>query len=101
MTAPVVASTATQFWVYTDIFPMETWLVAGGMMLVVSGGFYLTQIHLKSSPFVGLAATYLLLLQIESDVVVTSRLSAKVVFLFASFMTYLIYTYYTCDLTAR
>ena len=48
----------------------------------------------------GLAVSTMLLMQLTYDLAIHS-LSARTLFLFASLLTYILYTYYTCDLTAR
>ncbi len=84
------------FWVYRDIFPPEMWLSCIGiwLALVLSWHFILKEVF-RPITFVGLQT-----LQISS-IVKCSNTSAKMLFCITSAFAYLIFTYYTCDLTAR
>ncbi len=112
MTAPASSGgLSTQFWVYTEIFPISTWLVIAGTILVLGAAFALVartgacRFHAAADPehfslLNGLAVCTLLLFQLSYDMTLASA-SAKILVLSASHLTFLIFTYYTCDLTAR
>ncbi len=99
----------TQFWVYVDIFPVRTWLVCAAMIAALAVGFYLISrsgcYDFGDSEdftlFDSVAMNGLMVLQIDYAAIALRSLSSKVLFMFAAFMSYLVFTYYTCDLTAR
>ncbi len=109
--APASKGHSTNFWVYMDIFPIIIWLIISGFIIVLGLGLVLLQVlgvnqfHKPKDPEMfsvlnGLAAGALQVLQIGYNLCLESQ-SAKILFLALSFMSYLIFAYYTCDLTAR
>jgi hypothetical protein len=97
--------------VYMDIFPIISWCICGAMILTVSLGFLLinftgiNSFHTDhdSEQFKilnSLGLTLLMLVQTSYTVMVKS-FSAKMLFFFAGIAFFLIYSYYTADLTAR
>jgi hypothetical protein len=108
---PVTTSQATRIWVYLEIFPVETWSVCTAMLLGIALGFIVINgsgenvLHSSSDPesfsfLNGVALSILMLMQLDYGVVIRT-LSAKILFLLSGLSTYLIFTYYTSDLTAR
>ncbi len=85
-----------KFWVYRDIFPAEMWLscLGIGLALVLSWQLLLKELF-NPITFVDLQ-----MLQIGS-IINCSNTSANMLFCVTSAFAYLIFTYYTCDLTAR
>ncbi len=109
--APSRESPATHFWVYMEIFPISVWCLIIASVVTLGIGFYAIEIlggnrfHAVGDPEKfglsnGLAVCALLVLQLSYNIVMDS-LSSRLIFLFAGFMAYLMFTYYTCDLTAR
>ncbi len=109
--APVTQTPATQFWVYTEIFPPAVWAVivasvfAAGLTLFVVDATGANRFHgprdvERFGVTNGVAVSALLVLQLSYGIAMVS-LSSRLAFLFAAFMAYLVFTYYTCDLTAR
>jgi hypothetical protein len=109
--APREKGQATQFWVYMDIFPNETWFVLACMMMATCLGFFVinktgvNRFHksYESEKFGienSLALSILMLWQLSYDVVI-DKISAKVLFFIAGMTTHVVYAYYTSDLTAR
>ncbi len=90
---------ATHFWVYMEIFSRRVWASVAGLIVALSVGFFLTRS--KENFLSSLAATGLLVLQINPNFDKMATLSSKSLFIFASVLAYLTYNYYTCDLTAR
>ncbi len=108
---PVNRGQATQFWVYLDIFPIEIWICVAVMTAMNALGFlamentrtnnfHRPQDSENFNMFNSLSVCILELLQIGYNVIIASA-SSKVLFLVMSLFGYLIFTYYTCDLTAR
>jgi hypothetical protein len=102
---------AQQFWVYTDIFTYHTWLVCTAMILVVSLAFCVIDysgvnsfhIAVDSEKFTilnSLSLTALLLVQLGYNVI-TANMSSRILFFITGISTYVIYNFYTSDLTAR
>ncbi len=102
---------STQFWVYLEIFPIHVWIVILAMLFALAVGLYVIsriggrRFHSANDSEMftflsSLAASGLLVLQMNYNLVL-ENVSAKALFMFANFLAYLIYTYYTCDLTAR
>ncbi len=101
----------TQFWVYLEIFPVHTWVIINAFVIAFGIAFLVISISGMNrfhspddseafSLLNSLAVSGLLVLQLGYNVILNSP-SAKMLFMFDCFMSYLIYTYYTCDLTAR
>jgi ABC-type amino acid transport substrate-binding protein len=108
---PKTTGQATRIWVYLEIFPPETWSVCAAMLFGIALGFLIINnsgenlLHRSDDPeafslFNSVALSMLLLMQLDYGVVIRS-LSAKILFLISGLSTYLIFTYYTSDLTAR
>ncbi len=102
---------STQFWVYFEIFPIHVWIIIVSIVILLAIVFYaisttgMNVFHAqddfeKFTLLNSLAVNGLLVLQISYSIVLTS-FSSKALFMFSSFLAYLIFTYYTCDLTAR
>ncbi len=94
---------SSHFWVYMQIFPADLWLIAGLSTAAVGAAFFLIgraggggADSLASA----MGAMFLLQIQLDSRLPLTSP-SGRLLFLFASAMTYVLFAYYTCDLTAR
>ena len=109
--SPRSKGVATQFWVYMDIFPVHIWIICAIMVTLLGIAFYSIRIFGSNDYHApednetftllnAVAMSSLLVLQLNYEVLLHS-VSARIIFLFATFMSYLIYTYYTCDLTAR
>jgi ABC-type amino acid transport substrate-binding protein len=111
LVSPSVKGQATNVWVYMDIFPNRAWFVCGLMLLLISAGFVIIEktgmnnFHRfsDSESFTMLnsaALSALLLFQLSYNVLIKSK-SAMILLLLSSLATYIIFSYYTCDLTAR
>ncbi len=104
---PRAKGRATQFWVYLDIFPIHVWIVCIASIICLAVGFYLlTRVseHESFSPSLlnSFALVSLLVLQLDNGSAAKFRnTSFKMLYMTAAFLAYLIFTYYTCDLTAR
>ncbi len=99
LSAPRSEGRSTQFWVYLDIFPLVVWVTCIVGVVLLAAGFYLTS---KTPPLTSLAMTSLLVLQLDiGSIFILRNMSSKILYMSAAFLAYLIYTYYTCDLTAR
>jgi ABC-type amino acid transport substrate-binding protein len=109
--APVKKGQETQFWVYMDIFPFIIWLTLVCMIISTCVGFFIINLSgvnsfhkSPNSEEFGIdnsfALSILLLLQLSYNVVI-EKMSAKVLYFITSIMMYLIFAYYTSDLTAR
>ncbi len=100
----LVSSEATDLSIYTGIFPASVWIVGFVTVAALSLGFYaigkLTKVEVERLSIVSYMATNgLLFLQRGQNFFIAS-LSSKTLFLVANFLAYLVYTYYTCNLTA-
>jgi hypothetical protein len=111
LVSPSVQGQATNVWVYVDIFPNTTWFLCGAMLLVISAGFVIIEktgmnkFHSfsDSESFAilnSVALSALLLFQLTYNIFIRSK-SAMILFLLSSLATYIIFSFYTCDLTAR
>jgi ABC-type amino acid transport substrate-binding protein len=109
--APLAKGKATQFWVYMDIFSITIWVAISTIMLSICVGFFLINVSgvnsfhksVDSEEFGidnSLALSIIMLFQLSYDVVV-EKMSAKVLYFFAGITTYILFAYYTSDLTAR
>ena len=94
-----------------DIFPNHVWFIfAGGIISLSIGFMIIQQSHINDfhqpydsenfGLFNSLALPVVLLMQLNYDVILKT-VSAKVIFFAASLGSYLIFEYYTSDLTAR
>ena len=95
---------STQFWVYLEIFPKVTWIVicmqALLLILAFSVVLCLTKSEYSNPVLQGFAVVFLQLMQLDCTLT-PQQLSTKTLFMTCSFFAYLIFTFYTCDLTAR
>ena len=95
---PKTQGRQTQFWVYLEIFPTHVWICIMITGLLLGIAFSLTQ---PGFPFMkGLAFAGLQVLQIGGTWPM-KKLSGKILFVTCCSFAYLIFTYYTSDLTAR
>jgi ABC-type amino acid transport substrate-binding protein len=107
--APQEEGHAPQFWVYTHIFSINSWIALTGIIMATCLGFFVLsgvnyfhksddseEFSIENS----VALSILMLYQLSYDVVI-KQMSARVLFFVASIMTYFIFAYYTSDLTAR
>jgi hypothetical protein len=106
-----VIGKATQFWVYMDIFPNVVWYICMGSVLAISLGYTIISLsavnnfHKPDDSEVfrfsnGVALTILYLLQLGYGVL-TNSMSSKIIYLTTGMFSYLIWSYYESDLTAR
>ncbi len=109
--SPVSKGQATNFWVYMEIFPFLNWFVCVLAVLVLSGCLWaisfagMDAFHDSRDPerftfLNGLAVNLLFLIQMGYSVVAFS-LSSRILLFASGLMAYLVFSYYTCDLTAR
>ena len=109
--APRNQAAAMNYWVYVDIFPRHVWALQAASLLTLALGFFLVRVsrvnrfHPQDDPenfgllnSVALVAT--MIMQLTYEVGVRSG-SARVLFYVTSISAYLMFAYYTCDLTAR
>ena len=103
--APRIGDTSSQFWVYLEIFPLESWIVCITVFITISfchigvearGDEVLVPMRLLNSFAVN--GLYLLLLSVDFK---KTSSSSRMLFMFSNLFAFLIFTYYTCDLTAR
>jgi hypothetical protein len=93
-----------------DIYPHVVWFVCVGSIITISLGYTIisfskvNNFHAPDSEvftfFNGVALTILFFLQLSYEVV-THSISAKIVYLTTSMFTYIKWSYYESDLTAR
>jgi hypothetical protein len=94
-----------------DIYPLVVWYVCMGSILTIALGYTVisfSQVNDFHAPddsedftfFNGVALTILCFLQLSYEVV-THSVSAKIIYLTTGLFTYLIWSYYESDLTAR
>ncbi len=81
-----------------DIFPKNTWIVVAIAWVLLGLAFTcsdedITLLH-------GLCFVFMQVLQLGANLNAEAK-STKLLFINISFFAYLIFTYYTCDLTAR
>ncbi len=108
--APRSDGKLNQFWVYLEIFPTDTWIIVTVVVLALSAGYCMSNAYGPANQPMDelqgqwalkpLAVHCLYLLQLGVDTC-TTHMSAKILFMSANLFAYLIFTYYTCDLTAR
>ncbi len=103
---------AAQFWVYLEIFPIETWITCLALAMAIAGGFFAIEksasnrFHQTSDSekftfLSSIAAAFLPLLQLAYNGLEAKSASSKTLFLSSCLMSYVVFTYYTCDLTSR
>ena len=109
--APRNQGAAINYWVYVDIFPYHVWALQAAGLSVLSLGFFLVGLtHVNrfhsedDSENFGLlnsmALVATMIMQLTYEVGVKSA-SARILFYVTSVSAYLLFAYYTCDLTAR
>ena len=108
--APLNQGQETRFWVYVNIFAAQVWITTAvaGMILGLgffaicqfgSNNFHRSDDRERFSVMNSMAVSALLFIQLCYDMLLES-MSAKTLFMFASFMSFMVFNYYTCDLTA-
>ncbi len=94
------AAPAVHFWVYVGIFPKSVWFAAAVGLFLQATAFY----AIDGVPGNAFAAVGLTAIQLSSDSVIKftrgGGRSAKATYLTTSFLCFLLFTYYTCDLTS-
>ena len=109
--APRNQGAAMNYWVYVDIFPRHVWAVQAAGLSVLSLGFFLVRLarvnrfHSEDDsesfgPLNSVALVATMIMQLTYEVGVKSA-SARILFYITSVSAYLLFAYYTCDLTAR
>ncbi len=109
MTAPASAvghgSPATQSIRYTEILPKDMWVLTAATTLVLGVSFAVTERFVDRKGLQdyvgGVAFASLLLLQLGGDAVSVSKGPAKILYVFASILAFVIFSFYTCALTSR
>ena len=111
LAAPVSTTPATHVWVYMDIFPNIIWAICGIMLFTIAVSFTVinasgvNRLHYPTDSeqfdiINGIGVTMLFFLQLSYNVC-TKSLSSRILFLLTGMGTYVIFSYYTADLTAR
>ena len=104
--------TAMQFWVYVDIFSPAIWGICCTLLTGLGVAFFciersgLHNFHDSSDSekftlLNALSLPFLFSLQLSYGNLNTPGLSARTLSLTLSFISYLMFSYYTCDLTSR
>jgi hypothetical protein len=109
--SPVTKGNKANLLVYMEIFSIETWCICAITLIAISLAFMMinwsgsNNIHSSRNResfgiLNSLALLMMLLMQLDYGAVIRS-LSAKILLCFSALMTYLIFSHFTCDLTAR
>ena len=99
------SSYCAQVWVYREIFPDLVWVLIGLAMVTASLGFIMIGKYGRDRKnalleSIGLTSRMLILLSYD-DILTRRQFSFKMLLFSTSVWFYLIFCYYTADLTAR
>ncbi len=99
--------TTNQFWVYLDIFPIESWAAGVAFLTFIALGYYTLfrdRLDDHYPLFDSFAWIFYLIIQMGADPPMAQQskiYSTRILLMTANFFAYLVFMYYTCDLTAR